>query len=168
MCIRDSLFSTAFLAYLPSMESSEEDDDQAEAPPGGRQGDSLTAQFVLWTRKMSLRRARLLRASVGTLAGAIALLPAPFVSVAAKEKERPAIAWPTPASAVAQEEPELRKVLYTAQVAEAAEQRKQSLTSDTGDPFWTGAFVAFLLVSLAVAFMPTPRAVWRRIRGSGK
>jgi hypothetical protein len=148
------VLSTAFLAYLPDPET--QDARRAAAGPEEDLGERLTAMFTRWTGTAALQRSRALRASVVALAGGVVLMPAPFVTLGEKETPATDVEWPKPASAP--KDPELRKILYTAQVAEAAEQRTAPIASDGPDKLWLGAFV-IALVAVAVTFMGwVPRA----------
>jgi hypothetical protein len=83
------------------------------------------------------------------------LLPAPIVALGdgpVTEPDPPA--WPTLDQA-AGEDAELNKILYTAQVAEVAEQRKAPLADDENYTLWWILFGATLLGAL-VAYLWAP------------
>lgn len=153
------LLSTAFLAFLP--EAGTQDDARSAAGKEEQPGERFTSMFVGWTRKAALQRAHVLRASVIALAGAVILMPAPFVTVGDKEQpEKPDIAWPKPDPA-AGDSAQLQKVLYTAQVAETAEQRKAPIAAgDNTEKFWWGVFaIAVLATGVVLVFRRPP---WSR------
>ena len=153
------LLSTAFLAYLP-----DPDKESAQDPidPDVPIGERLTDTFVRWTRKAGRARVPLLRGSVIALAAAVALMPAPFVTIGeAKGEVAKSPAWPAPDTASGANI-ELSKILYTAQVAEVAGERKQPVARGNADEWWTRGFVAAML---AVGWVTRPnflrRGRWR-------
>jgi hypothetical protein len=151
------LLSTAFLAYLPEPQT--EDEPRPEAGKEVQLGERLTNMFVAWTRNAALQRAHILRASVVALAAAVIMMPAPFVTVGDKtQAEKPDIAWPKPDPS-AGNSVQLQKVLYSAQVQEAAEQRKAPIAAgDNKEGFWWGVFAIALLAIVVV--LASPRLVW--------
>jgi hypothetical protein len=150
------LLSTAFLGWVPEAEPKEERDVIQEAE-GATLGEVLTSVFVRWTRKAALQRGRLLRGSVVALAGAVALMPAPFVTIGGKDTVAASVGWPA-VDAVAGSDTELKKILYTAQVAEVAEQRKQPAARDEQEwVWWAIAGLAGVLTLGAMAWPPCPR-----------
>jgi hypothetical protein len=139
--------STAFLAYLPD---ADKESRQDPIRPKGPIGERLTETFVRWTRTAARERAALLRGSVIALAAAVALMPAPFVSIGeAKGEVGKSPAWPTPDPASGADT-ELSKILYTAQVAEVAEERRQPVARGNDDEVWTAGFVVAMLSVLWV------------------
>lgn len=144
------LFSTAFLAYLPDAKPEPPTGDAAKV---GTLGERFTNTFISWTRMAALHHSYLLRASVVALAGAAILLPAPFVTLGDRQPETQ-VAWPRPDPA-AGDELELQKILYTAQTAEATEQRKSPIAADTGTLdalVWWGIFGMTITVIGVVFF----------------
>lgn len=150
------LFSTAFLAFLPGAEPRRETEASTPPPEDQSVGERLANMFILWTRRAALARGRLLRASVVALAGAVALMPAPFVTISPAEVAKPDIAWPEP-STNAKGNIELEKIVYAAQVAEVAEQRKQPLAAEGEEWVWTAACGLALLLTLGTLCFPLPR-----------
>lgn len=149
------VLSTAFLAYLPDGDAERERRAITDAD-GATLGERLTNAFARWTRRTALQRARLLRASVAALAAAVVLLPAPFVTLGEREPAADPIAWPQPPAGTAADL-ELRRILYTAQVAEAAEQRGQPIAGDSGAALWWLVFGAGVVATGLAALLPLPR-----------
>jgi hypothetical protein len=126
--------ATVFLAFLPNPESVQDNqsDEYAVGP------DNLVALFVKWSRSVALQRSRWLRAAVVALATAVALLPAPFVHVgssASSASVPKTPAWPA-ANVPSGSDPDLEKILYTAQVQEVASARAQPIAAHTSDSLW--------------------------------
>lgn len=145
------LFSTVYLAYL----SPARDVDQPLPHSDWRVAAMRRLEFfVRWTRAGAYNRRYWLHAAVLTLAFAVALIPAPFVSFGtsaeeAREQARAAVAWPTsPDTANA----DLTTTVYAAQVAEASALRAAAASrAATGsDGVWWVAVVVALLASLGV------------------
>ena len=140
------VLSTAFLAYVPNPEEQETPD------PAGQEeqlGERLTNMFIAWNRDVALSRGHLLRASVAALAGAVLLLPAPFIAIGAKEGPRTEVAWPRPDPA-AGADVRLQTILYRAQVAEAAERRKAPVGKEEDPTLWWALFVLTLAVTAVI------------------
>ena len=123
--------------------------------------------LIAWTQRAADHRAYLLKLSVVALAAGLVFIPAAFVSFKSTPKPGGAAEttttaamtttpiepdWPTP-STNAGDRVALQKVVYEAQVAEAAEQRKAKPVAplDTGanDSWWLAAAVVFGLTLLA-------------------
>ena len=148
--------ATAFLAYLPDEEAGGKGGEPVEG--SGTTEDQLVNSFVTWTRKTALKRAGFLRSAVVMLVGAVLLLPAPFVEIGGEVNAPQKLgAWPAPDPVVA-DDPELAKVLYEAQVAEAAEQRKQPIAADQNQELWLVIVGLTVLVALCAYFSPRLRA----------
>ena len=126
------LLSTAFLAYLPDPESTET--EALEVATSQPLGQRLTDTFVAWTRKAAVRRAGFLRGSVVALAGAVVLIPAPFVELGTKEVSAITPAWPK-VDPIAGSDPGLRRIVYKAQVDEVAKRRKAPAAKEKTPPF---------------------------------
>lgn len=138
------VLSTGFLAYLP--DGDEEGERRAMAGESTL-GDTLSAAFVRWTRTAARQRAGMLRAGVVALLFAVALIPAPFLTLDRTEEPAAAVAWPDPAALPAGDL-ELQKILYTAQVAAASEAEP---IADGGDDtaWWLALGVALACVLVA-------------------
>lgn len=129
------VLSTAFLAYVPSPGDSDTPDSAGDEQ---QLGERLTNMFVRWNRDVALNRGHLLRASVIALAGAVLLLPAPFIAIGAKEGPRTEVKWPTPPAEG--DDVRLTSILYKAQVAEAAERRKAPVGKEEDPALWWALF----------------------------
>jgi hypothetical protein len=154
------LASTGYLAYLTHAAPIR----LLEAKPSRFEREAERARsLIIWTRRASEHKAYLLRLSVVALGFGLAFLPAPFLSFSGKPSGGSATsattatatpAWPTP-SPEAGTDPALKKVVYTAQVAEVAAQRKASKAtpSNSGgnDRWWWAALVA----ALVALFLPS-------------
>jgi hypothetical protein len=88
------------------------------------------------------------------------MLPAPFVKLGEPVQQAAEVAWPKPPEA-GSGDLEMQKILYTAQVAEKAEQRKRPLANGSKDELWTWAFSLFLLFTLLFAAGALPRRMGR-------
>jgi hypothetical protein len=150
------LLSTAFLAYVGDPESPKPRIALSDLAEAATFGERITALFIAWTRRAALERGRLLRGSVVALAGAVALMPAPFITLGEKESTPSQIAWPKPDSA-AGDDAELKKILYTAQVAEVADERKEPIARDENNPLWFGLFIVALVATVIAIALPLPR-----------
>lgn len=141
--------STAYLAYLPR---GFEEDGSTETSPGElSHSDRTVRTFVLWTRRASLERAYPLRASVLALAAALFFLPAAFIQKGSAQTPTPTVHWPSTPTEVS--DPELQKILYTAQVKEAADARSAPVADEGNSTFWWIAFgVALLLIAVIPLF----------------
>jgi hypothetical protein len=147
------LLSTAFLAWVPEAEPKDER-EVIETSAGDTLGAALTSLFVRWTRKAALQRGRLLKGSVVALAGAVALMPAPFVTIGGNDATAAGVDWPALDSAGVDTNIELQKILYTAQVAEAAEERKQPAARDEEEWVWWGIAVFAGVLTVGVMLFP--------------
>jgi hypothetical protein len=124
--------------------------------------------FLTWMRESALRRAYFLRASVLALGFGVMLLPAPFVALGhldvpivgwtfGKETTGSAAAaapdWP-PVPATTGSDPELTRIVYRAQVKEAADRRQAPAPARSGtDDFWfalTGVALGLCLLLAAL------------------
>jgi hypothetical protein len=148
--------STGFLAYVPDPDPKEERGAETGVRERAPVGERLTSMFVRWTRRAALQRGRWLRGSVVALAGAVALMPAPFVTIGGKERDGTDVAWPK-VSSKAGSDPELQKIVYTAQVAEAADQRKAPLAEDELKWPWWALAGTTAFATLAVIVFPWPK-----------
>jgi hypothetical protein len=147
--------STAYLAYLPDPDRA--DPDNVSGPPDLNPSDSTVRTFVLWSRKAALERSYPLRASVLALAAALFFLPAPFIQKGAAQTPTPKVNWPSAPTQVS--DPELQKILYTAQVKEAADARNAPVADEGNDTFWGVLFVSVLLIVLVVPLFKRPRSL---------
>jgi hypothetical protein len=147
------LASTAYLAYLTRAKAV---DVLTPAPSSFQQKLERARSFIEWTRTVVEHNSYLLKLSVVALAVGLVFLPAPFVSFkSAQPSNSSAVVtpdWPKP-SENAGSNIELQKIVYAAQVEEAAEQRKPATTApeDTGrnDAWWWAAAVALVLTLVA-------------------
>jgi hypothetical protein len=151
------VLATAYLAYLSNPR-----DVKTPKPTSSLRQVQLERlkTFVLWTRSSAQNRAYALRASVVSLAVALMFLPAPFVggssSTPLASVRNNAASWPQPPQNV--RDRELKKILFTAQVNEAAEVRTQAqsdarrstaISNATSDwAWWLFAFVGLCAVFL--------------------
>jgi hypothetical protein len=144
------VMATAFVAYLP--DPREADDKRVAADQELSPADQRAARFIRWSREVALKRRKWLRASVVALGASLFFLPAPFVVIGGSEVQPAAseISWPPEPAEPANLE--LKKILYTAQVAEAQKEETQPIADEdkatTG--FWWGAFFFALLLVLFV------------------
>lgn len=144
------VLSTAFLAYLPEADSAATRQVIGdETVPGER----LTNAFVSWSRRAALARGSALRASIVALAGAVLLLPAPFVAIGKKEGPKTEVAWPRP-DPVAGQTVQLQSIVYKAQVAEAVEQRKAPVAQEEDQSLWWAIFLATVIGALLTLAQP--------------
>jgi hypothetical protein len=165
-------FATAFVAWLPRTVA--ESNQKWPIPTGdlGPDQRANTEMFIRWAKEPSIKRFHVLRGGVLALAFGIAYLPVPFMAIgsssAAEPSEVSLTAFPSPPT-VTETTPvgaiELEKILYTAQVAEVSEVRKQQLATTPGEAadslaFWLiyGSAALALIVTLAVGL----RLPWRR------
>lgn len=176
------VLSTAYLAYL-----SKPRDVKAPTPKGSlRENEYERARsFILWTRSGALNRSYPLRASVMSLAAALLFLPAPFIAVSPADasataeskaeqplpaKDEPATVWPDPPAGT---EAKLREILYTAQVAEAAELGKLARAEAAGSRrddetgWWQSAGLIALLILIAPAVIET-LVKWAKVEETGE
>src|SRR5919204_1191413 len=117
------LASTGYLAYLTRAASIR----LLEAKPSQFEREAERARsLILWTRKACEHNAYLLQLSVVALGFGLAFLPAPFISFTGQPSAGNASGattttttpdWPTPSKNAGSDEA-LKKVVYTAQVAE--------------------------------------------------
>jgi hypothetical protein len=145
--------STAYLAYLTRAKTV---GVLVPRPSSFERNLERARSLIEWASSAAAHRAYLLKMSVVALAVGLIFVPAAFVSF----KSTPAPSappaakpdWPLP-SARAGNSIQLQKILYTAQVAESAEQRKQPTTAplDTGSNaiWWRAALIALLVTLLA-------------------
>lgn len=147
------VLSTVYLAYL-----SKPEEVDAPTPHSEWHGAAMnrTVAFILWTRSGAMNRAHFLQASVVALAFALVALPAPFVDVTPDPAPQEVAAeaetgWPDAPTGM---NVALAKILYQAQVTEAATSRaaaKPAVAGDDDTVWWIGCGVA-LLVSLLAPF----------------
>lgn len=105
-----------------------------QAPPVDFGGDSLANNFLRWSRGVSQRGSAWLRASVIALGVALVFMPIAFINLAGgPAAEKPA--WPT-LDANAPANIELQKIVYSAQVAEVAQQRTAHDENGSRDWIW--------------------------------
>jgi len=120
--------STAFLAYLPDPDESDDGSTAEPAPAELSASDARVRTYILWTLKTALGRGYALWASVLALAAALFFLPAPFVQKRAAQTT-------------------LRRILYAAEVKETADARHAPIADQGNDTFWWIAFgTAFAIV----------------------
>jgi hypothetical protein len=147
------VLATVFIAYLPDP-NDERLDDPADADliPA----DLRATRFIRWSREVALRRRKWMRASVVALGSSVLFLPAPFVVIGEQKVEsvESAIAWPPEPSEPANLQ--LKKILYTAQVAEARDEKKAPVAAEdsASDAFWWGLFVIALVLVVALPQLP--------------
>jgi hypothetical protein len=146
--------STAYLAYLPDPDRP--DPENGGGPSDLDPSDSRVRTFVLWSRRAALERSYPLRASVLALAAALFFLPAPFIQKGAAQTPAPKINWPSTPTQV--NDPELQKILYTAQVKEAADARNAPVADEGNETFWRVVFGIALLIVLVVPLFRRPSA----------
>jgi hypothetical protein len=151
------VMSTAYMAYL----STGKRIAGLGAKPSRREAEIERARtLIAWTRATAMHNAYALRVSVLALGVGLAFLPAPFVTFGASSSGDGQTVtpvqqdWPEP-SARAGANVELQKILYEAQVAEAAEARKQEVAEETpiaeghDATWWKAALAAFLFMLIA-------------------
>jgi len=158
------LLSTAFLAFLPDADLPDRQIDASDVGDTTTLGELLDALFVRWTRSAALARSRLLRGSVIALAGAVALMPAPFVTIGKKVAAPPPIAWPAPPAVVSGDR-EMARTLYAAQVAEVAQERKQPIAQVDSVNLWPWLFGLALIAVLVVIVFPLSKSSCDRSPG---
>jgi hypothetical protein len=147
------VLSTVYLAY----QSKPDDDvDELDEKPGSHAtAIEVARRYVIWTRSGASQRRYWLRASVVSLGLALIFLPAPFVtfkSSDAKAATATKTAWPPKPTEV--QDPALQRILYAAQVKEAATSRAKPATvaADGHDGEWALAgAIALILVFAAPA-----------------
>jgi hypothetical protein len=144
--------STAFLAYLPEPHAGDNGTTAEPEPSDVSESNKTVATFVLWTRAAAIDRAYPLRASVLALAAALLFLPAPFVQKGSAQTPAPKINWPGAPTEVG--DPQLRRILYRAQVKEAADARNAPVADQGNDAFWGVAFFVVLAIVLSVPAAP--------------
>jgi hypothetical protein len=153
------VLSTVYLAYLTPARG-------VDGPPRTaslRDAEHYRTQtFILWTREIAQNRRQWLHRSVVALGIALAFLPAPFVGSLPlfdriHRSPSPAVAvrpWPPPPSG-AQSDLALRKILYQAQVAEAASARAgpQRALVNANRSWWFAGALGLVLTFLIPALL---------------
>jgi hypothetical protein len=148
------VWATVYLAYLSKPKSVDAPTATSDFAEGAMRRSSA---FILWTRSGAMNRGYALRVSVIALALGLVLLPAPFVVLGgttgsdATDLAKVAPAWPEPDAATT--DPELARILYAAQVTEAARARADAskpIADDGNDSIWWWLCGAGLLLSLLV------------------
>lgn len=149
------VLSTVYLAYL-----SKAGDVAAPTPNTDRRKAAMnrTIAFILWTRAGAMNRKHFLHASVIALAFALIALPAPFVDVTpdpapATVAKEAAAGWPQPDTGM---NVELAKILYKAQVTEAAAARAAgtpAVADDDDSIWWLGCAIALVVSLVAPRFI---------------
>jgi hypothetical protein len=151
------IFSTVFLAYLPSDPPSGAQRNHGDGPTGTGPA-AFANSFIAWTRTAALERGVWLRRSVVALAAAVFFLPAPFVELSVEQQGVPPTDWPKLDSVVSGEDVELQKILYSAQVSEIAAERKEPIAQTSYDWVWWIPFgVALLLIWILPKFFGGPQ-----------
>jgi hypothetical protein len=134
-----------FIAWLPDADARA---DEAEAL-GTTQGERLANTFIAWVTRAALARHKWLRASVVALAAGLLFLPAPFLSFGTSHNTASArAAWPQPKDAAPGSDLELRKILYQAQVNQAAAAKPQAVAGKRDWVWWAGAGAVLILIVL--------------------
>ena len=143
-----------FIAWLPDADAKADAADAAGETPG----EELANTFIAWVTRAALARHKWLRASVVALAAGLLFLPAPFLSFGTRHNTAAArSAWPQPQGAALGSNLELRKILYQAQVNQAAATKPQAIAGKRDWVWWAGAgAVLFLVVFLPQ--LPLPRS----------
>ena len=156
------VLATFYVAYLGRAGRDWVEADTASSLPRAAEQRRAVA-FLQWMRESALRRAYFLRASVLALGFGVMLLPAPFLSVG--QVKVPVLTWtfgsPTPPSGAAAPWPAtptetsdaaLQRILYRAQVQEAAERRKAPGPSRSGaDGLWFALLAVAIGATLVLA-----------------
>jgi hypothetical protein len=147
------VFSAFYLAY-PSGTS-------AISAPTESTKQAWFVGFGRWMEELVNRRSNFLRASLVALAFGAAFLPAAFVHVKTTPADPPTKAeWPAPPS----DNVDLQKILYKAQVAEAAKLREKAAPESKGEFdvdewwIWAAAAGALAIVILILIFGTTSRS----------
>jgi hypothetical protein len=118
-------FAAYYLAFPSKSVGNSDVPSDANDPP-----EKWFTTYEDWMRKIVLRRAWALRSSVIALLLGAVFLPTPFVSVKSHPADPPAVkSWPKPPS----DNVQLQKILYTAQVAEAAKLRQSAAPKPKGE-----------------------------------
>jgi hypothetical protein len=121
----------------------------------------LMRAFVLWTQVSTTRRRYWLRVSVFALGASLLFLPAPFVSGMKSQSQREQakqnmVSGPPPPTKIGDRN--LRAILYTAQVAEAAARRDEARRPDAkNDLYWVIAAGLALVLVFGLAAVPEHR-----------
>lgn len=145
--------ATYFLAWLQRAEGDETEETRDDSPPGTPLLDRLSRLYIRWNRHLAVERRKWLRASVVALGASIVLLPAAFVPLG-KRPAASTIQWPQPAEAAPAADVEFRKILYQAQVSEAAKITKPPVT---GRFDWAWWLLAGVLGALVIVLAQFPR-----------
>jgi hypothetical protein len=161
------VFAASYLAYL-NRKDPQEGLHTSKRWLAGLDGQFQRVTFLLaWSRLSAQRRAPLLQSALVALGLGVVLLPIAFVNVptsfVGKASSSPAVSptpWPSPPSGMTDA---LSKVLYEAQVKEAADQRTQTLAAKA--PVDDGPFIlAVALGGLFLVAMPLLVAALGRAR----
>ena len=150
------VWSTAYLAYLSRAKAVKQPQPTTEFEEGAMR---RSIAFIEWTRSAAMNRKYALRVSVFALAFGLALLPAPFVNFEpVTETSASAPTGPPWPGQPTGRDAELNKILYQAQVTEAADLRQtdQPIADDGDDSTWWwlcgGAVIASMLVPALLGF----------------
>jgi hypothetical protein len=146
--------ATFFLAWLPTRPG----EATAESDQEEWSREQIANTFILWINRAALGRGKWLRASVVALAAGLLFLPAPFVSFGTTHRASTATTWPQPRDAAPTANVELRKILYQAQVDQAAAAKPQPVAGKRDWIWWVAAAVALLLVALLPQIRPRAEA----------
>jgi hypothetical protein len=156
------VFATFYLAYLGRSGRHWVEANTASSLPRTAEQARAVA-FLLWMRESALRRAFFLRAAVIALGFGVMLLPAAFISLG--EVRLPVVHWtfgsgtlpsgPTvdwPGTPTQTSDISLQRILYAAQVKEAAAQRTEPAPTRSGaDDFWFVLLGVAIFASVALA-----------------
>jgi hypothetical protein len=149
------VLSTVYLAYQSKPD--DDVDELDEEPSSHATALEVARRYVMWTRSGASQRRYWLRASVVSLGLALVFLPAPFVTFKSSDANAVAAtktAWPSQPTEV--QDPALQRILYAAQVKEAATNRAKPATvaADGHDEEWALAgAIALILVFAAPAII---------------
>jgi hypothetical protein len=147
--------ATAYLALLTHPPNPSDQDDSTAWPTGGgtvrEDAQERTGSYIEYVRATTRQRSNLLTAGVVSLGLGVAFLPVAFLDLGAGGKATPAISWPSGPTQVAS--PELLKILYQAQVAEVAQQRKSQSTSPSESFRKPGVIVVYGAAGLGLVWV---------------